>query len=299
MRVDTAALAQSADLADSVSPPQESAGVSQVASSGDKRALCIGIEYGGSQNALPGCHADAMRISQLLMDKYGYAKEQIMILTDRPGGTYPTTKNIIRCMHWLVQDAKPDDSLFFSYSGYGGQVPDLDGDEPDGLDEMHDIMVRPLPKNCRLTALFDCSYSASMLDLPFTYSTEGKLKKSPSYGTGLPKANQHAYRSKYLQPRSLLTSAQNIFHNRPAVRKGKSSEAHCVSWAACKECADGTPSAGAMTSVFIEALTEDAKTLTYKKLLVLIRDKLSAQGYDQKPQLSCSHALDCDTEVKM
>jgi hypothetical protein len=57
-------------------------------------------------------------------------------------------------------------------SGHGAQRKDKDGDEQDGLDEvifpldfrkyghivddeMFDIMVRPLPEGCRLTALYD------------------------------------------------------------------------------------------------------------------------------------------------
>jgi hypothetical protein len=38
-------------------------------------------------------------------------------------------------MHWLVEDARPTDTLFFHFSGHGGQIKDLDGDEADGFDE--------------------------------------------------------------------------------------------------------------------------------------------------------------------
>ena len=38
-------------------------------------------------------------------------------------------------MKWLVQDAKPGDSLLFFFAGHGGQTRDLDGDEEDGQDE--------------------------------------------------------------------------------------------------------------------------------------------------------------------
>jgi len=34
---------------------------------------------------------------------------------------------------------------------------------------MHDIMVKPLPAGCRLTAIFDCCHSGSLLDLPYEY----------------------------------------------------------------------------------------------------------------------------------
>lgn len=63
-------------------------------------------------------------------------------------------------------------SLFFHFSGHGGSVRDLNGDEADGMDEtilpidhdragqiiddeIHDVMVRPLQKGVRLTAIFD------------------------------------------------------------------------------------------------------------------------------------------------
>jgi len=69
---------------------------------------------------------------------------------------------------------------FFHYSGHGGQTKDLNGDEADGYDEviypvdfkraghivddyMHDIMVKPLPHGCRLTAIFDSCHSGSAL----------------------------------------------------------------------------------------------------------------------------------------
>jgi hypothetical protein len=78
--------------------------------------------------------------------------------------------------------------------GHGGQTKDLDGDEPDGYDEviypvdfrakghitddeMHRIMVQPLQSGVRLTAIFDSCHSGTALDLPYIYSTQGILKE--------------------------------------------------------------------------------------------------------------------------
>src|SRR5437764_15397745 len=44
-------------------------------------------------------------------------------------------------------------------------------------DEMHDIMVTPLPPGVRLTAVFDSCHSGTALDLPYIYSTQGKVKE--------------------------------------------------------------------------------------------------------------------------
>ncbi len=46
--------------------------------------------------------------------------------------------NFSVCLYrsWLVKGAKPGDSLFFSFSGHGNQMRDIDGDETDdGMDE--------------------------------------------------------------------------------------------------------------------------------------------------------------------
>ena len=61
----------------------------------------------------------------------------MVILTDdqQDPRSVPTKENIIRAMQWLVSEAQPNDSLFFHYSGHGGQTKDLDGDEADGYDE--------------------------------------------------------------------------------------------------------------------------------------------------------------------
>lgn len=41
----------------------------------------------------------------------------------------PTRQNILEAMRWLVAGAQPNDSLFFHYSGHGGQAKDVSGDE--------------------------------------------------------------------------------------------------------------------------------------------------------------------------
>lgn len=83
---------------------------------------------------------------------------------------------------------------FFSLLGHGGQTEDLDGDEDDGFDEViypvdfqqaghlvddeiHFRVVKPLQAGVRLTAIFDSCHSATVMDLPYVYSTKGVLKE--------------------------------------------------------------------------------------------------------------------------
>jgi len=224
-------------------------------------------------------------------------------------------------MHWLVKDAQPNDSLFFHYSGHGGQTKDLDGDEDDGYDEviypvdynqvghivdddMHFTMVRPLPAGCRLTAIFDSCHSGSALDLPYMYSTEGKIKE-PNL---LAEAGQGLLTSgmSYLKgdTRGAMTGLSGLFktamgsnHKAEEYSKAtRTSSADVVSWSGCKDSqtsadtVEGGLSTGAMSYAFIDALSTNPQQ-TYQQLLNSIRDTLRNK-YSQKPQLSSSHPMD-------
>lgn len=58
-------------------------------------------------------------MSAYLCEHFGYKREDMVILTDDQQNpmSQPTKQNILRAMHWLVKDARPNDSLFFHYSG--------------------------------------------------------------------------------------------------------------------------------------------------------------------------------------
>jgi hypothetical protein len=179
---------------------------------GRRKALLVGINYFGQRGQLRGCINDVKNMSAFLHENFGYQRDDMVILTDDQQNpmSQPTKQNILRAMHWLVKDARPNDSLFFHYSGksellcvtgisltflgHGGQTKDLDGDEEDGYDEviypvdfrqvghivddeMHRIMVTPLQPGVRLTAIFDSCHSGTALDLPYIYSTQGILKE--------------------------------------------------------------------------------------------------------------------------
>jgi len=38
-------------------------------------------------------------------------------------------------------------------------------------------LVKPLPLQCRLTAVFDACHSGTVLDLPYVYSSKGVVKE--------------------------------------------------------------------------------------------------------------------------
>ncbi|PTB77202.1 p20 subunit of caspase [Trichoderma longibrachiatum ATCC 18648] len=288
---------------------------------GRRKALLIGINYFGQRGQLRGCINDVRNMTAYLVEQFGYKREDMVILTDDQQNpmSQPTKQNILRAMHWLVKDARPNDSLFFHYSGHGGQTKDLDGDEPDGYDEviypvdfrqhghitddeMHRIMVSPLQAGVRLTAIFDSCHSGTALDLPYIYSTQGILKEpnlAKEAGQGL-----LGVISSYSQG-DLGGVANNIIgffkkattgedaHNRALATK--TSPADVIMWSGSKDdqtSADATiasQATGAMSWAFVTALRKNPQQ-SYVQLLNSIRDELATK-YTQKPQLSCSHPL--------
>lgn len=297
--------------------------------SGRKKALIVGINYYKTNNELRGCVNDARAVSAFLQDRYGYKQDDMVILTDdqRDPRSHPTKNNILRGMQWLVKDARPNDTLFFHYSGHGGQTEDLDGDEDDGYDEtiypvdfqqaghivddqMHDFMVKPLPPGARLTALFDSCHSGTALDLPFVYGTDGKLKEmniAKEGAQGLMGAvsayTQGDIGTAFKSVGGFLKKATTGRQAEQKSRQLKFSPADVVQISGCKDSQTSADSqnagvnTGAMSYAFISVMTQSPNQ-SYISLLNDMRSTM-AQRYKQLPQLSCSHPLDMNLQFIM
>ncbi|KAK0554767.1 Ca(2+)-dependent cysteine protease [Tilletia horrida] len=266
---------------------------------GKRKALLIGINYVGSRAELRGCHNDVENMKNFIMQRAGYKTDDMVILTDRPGNdmrSIPTRQNITAAMNWLIRGAQPGDALFFHYSGHGGQAKASQGDEADGYnetilpldyeqagqmedDEMHALLVRPLPIGCRLTALFDSCHSGTALDLPFVYATSGQIKEPnvvAGVGKGLLSAGMAYARGdmggliKGLF--GTFNEARNTESAEAFTKANRASGADVVMLSGCKDSqtsADATEAGkatGAMSWAFIKVLTEYPQ-LTYSQLL--------------------------------
>jgi len=212
-------------------------------------------------------------------------------------------------------------SLFFHFSGHGGQTKDLDGDEEDGFDEviypldfetnghivddeMHDIMVKALPPGCRMTAIFDSCHSGSALDLPYIYSTEGKIKEpnlAAEAGQGLLSAVTSYARGDmggvFSSVSGLIKTASGNGQKAGQYAKAtRTSPADVIMWSGCKDSqtsadtSEAGQATGAMSYAFTTSLNQNPQQ-SYMQLLNSIRDILKSK-YSQKPQLSCSHPID-------
>ncbi|KJA17967.1 hypothetical protein HYPSUDRAFT_205816 [Hypholoma sublateritium FD-334 SS-4] len=141
------------------------------------------VEEGG----LKGPHHDVEAMRRVLIEKYGYYPDDIVALVDDDSAAYlqPTRVDILAQMKLLVADARDD-------AGHADQEPTEDLDEEDGKNEvifscdgygimdnvlkLKEELVEPLKSiKCKLTAVFDCCHSASLLDLPHSHCNDKVL----------------------------------------------------------------------------------------------------------------------------
>lgn len=162
-------------------PPLQ-AQTNQVQAAPRKLALIVGIDnYKNPKiQKLSGAVNDTALMSELLIRKYGFRPEDVHILRDAQA----TRKNILESFEkYLIKEAKPGNIVVFHFSGHGGQVKDVDGDETDDhldetivpvdspligdktkdiTDDTMNLLVKAL-KTDNITVIFDSCHSGSGL----------------------------------------------------------------------------------------------------------------------------------------
>ncbi|MCO5554809.1 hypothetical protein L7F22_008344 [Adiantum nelumboides] len=90
---------------------------------GEKWAMLVGCNYHEIDNELQGCN-DVIGMYKMLVDKFGFANDDVMVLVDTNNDfPLPTDANICGTLHLMVQDAQPIDTFFFHFSGHGICIP--------------------------------------------------------------------------------------------------------------------------------------------------------------------------------
>ena len=84
-------------------------------------------DYGGWDGPLAACEFDANDMAAIAKAK---GMKSTVLLTKKG-----TRANVLAGMRSAAKALKAGDLFFLSYSGHGGQVPDVSGDEPDKQDE--------------------------------------------------------------------------------------------------------------------------------------------------------------------
>jgi hypothetical protein len=243
-----------------------------------KKALMIGINYTGTDSQLNGCINDIHNVSSLLISKYAFKPENITKITDETTDK-PTRNVILSSFETFLKSGNEGDLLFFSYSGHGSTTIDFNNNEKTGNDEMiisidskgilddelKSLIQQHLKKNVTLFALFDCCFSGTVLDLKYQYldslenntSTVNK-NETETYGNVI-----------------MISGCTDIQTSADAYLNKKYQ--------------------GAMTWSFLSALSVPSPSLTWRDLLIKMRDQLKSSAFDQLPQLSSGQLMDINT----
>mmetsp|Transcript_31234 Transcript_31234/g.89544 ORF Transcript_31234/g.89544 Transcript_31234/m.89544 type:complete len:492 (+) Transcript_31234:81-1556(+) len=268
---------------------------------GSKKALLVGINYLGSANELGGCINDVRNQMAVLIERFGFAEENIMLLTEDQDDDdkRPTGAKIREGFRWLFDGLSPGDEIFFQYSGHGSQVPDKTGKEKDGKNEcicpvdcmdgpwpeyvivdneIYETFYTGLPDGVKCICIFDCCHSGTMADLQCT--------REITFGD--------ADQSRYMDP------PEDVAADLAALEPGERSVTDRGMTEPSKRlwtfsgCQDNQTSAdanidgvrqGALTWALIKALTDCSWHCSYFELLQAARKNLKGQ-YTQIPALS-------------
>lgn len=162
-------------------PPAPSAPASQ-SEMGRRFALCIGIDaYPNPDHRLSGCVNDARRWTATLRQLGFEAK----LLEDAQA----SRAAIEHELQALIGNSRAGDVIVLQYSGHGTTVPDLNGDEDDGIDEalcpvdfasgalyIDDDIAEALarvPDGVNLTIFMDCCHSGTNSRVAVGLSPQG------------------------------------------------------------------------------------------------------------------------------
>jgi hypothetical protein len=261
-----------------------------------KYALCIGINYKGSSAPLNGCLEDVRRVSELL-SKSGY---QITTLLEEQA----TAINILKAMIEFARKAKAGDTLFFHYSGHGGQVWDTNNEEITGIDStlvpydfmkvgqipddyIYRYLAALVPKGARLFGIMDSCHSGSSFDLRYQILDQSSIKRTDACGN-------------FVYEPSLLNTAMMFRENKqyPKTQAEVYMMSGCHDFQTSADAYINGRYTGALTDCFLKTLQKfDKKKMKWKHLLYNTRGFLKESKFDQIPQLSTGNAPNMEANV--
>jgi len=239
-------------------------------------ALLIGINYFGTNNELYGCINDTSSINSFISN---YNFQKISILTDNKEKK-PTRNNILSEFKNLLSNSQSGDVLLLFYSGHGSYILDKNNNEATGKDqlivpcdlngilddELKSIIQTNLKKDVTLIALFDCCHSGSILDLKYQYMDS--LEKNT--------LTENVDESETVGNVIMISGCSDVQTSSDAKINNKNQ--------------------GAMTWAFLEAFKSE-KNITWRNLLIKMRNLLKQSNFSQLPQLTSGLFFDIDSPV--
>ncbi|MGB8509288.1 MAG: caspase family protein [Pyrinomonadaceae bacterium] len=131
-----------------------------------KYAMLVGVnKYPG--NPLNGCVNDVTSLREMLINNFGFAAENIVMLTDEQA----TRANILSNLDGFGAKLHRDDLFVFAYSGHGTLFPDSYSEEQDETDSLH---FEPDPRNDNKPFFEDGKYDAAICPVDSRETSSGK-----------------------------------------------------------------------------------------------------------------------------
>ena len=263
-----------------------------------KRALLIGInKYQIPGSDLRGCVNDVQDLQTALIDVCGFKKGDITVLTDAAA----SQKAMQAGIKALVKASKKGDVAVLHYSGHGSNVPDDNGDESDGRDEilcpanldwddpLRDDWLRTtldgLGAGVGLTVIMDCCHSGTNTRAILPPDAPVKERYLPSPASLWASETSRGVR------RAVTSELRRS--SRPARRKSDVVNADLPE-ILITGCRDTQTSAdafinnrynGALTFAIVDAIRSSKGRLTYRDLHDQTSRTLKQRKFDQVPQL--------------
>lgn len=262
------------------------------------KALLIGINHYKIPGAdLRGCVNDVNNLKAALLKYFAFQEQNIKVFTDLKA----TKKAMQDGMMKLVKGAKRGDVLLIHYSGHGSNVPDDNGDEADGRDEilcptnldwkdpLTDDWLRiafdKLPAGVNLTVIMDCCHSgtntravpaqdAPIIERFLPCPLDLMAAESGRKLTGEVKGKRAALKKQGKRRKDLVNVDLPEILIAGCRDTQTSADAHI-----------GGSYNGALTYNLVAAITEKTGKLSYGELHTRTVSLLKEGGFDQVPQL--------------
>lgn len=271
------------------------------------RALCIGLNsvdpnhYQGWVGTLIACEADANDMADIANSQHF---QNVNVLLTQSA----TRANVLGNLKTAALASKPGDLFMLSYSGHGAQLPDLDGDEDDGMDETWALFdgeliddelyaaLADFQQGVRILVLSDSCNSGTVTKSAY-YTNRGQAQsRFPSPETFPNLTTEVAYRtmplSIALQTYRANRSLYDPLLNKPKGRKVKSDiQASCLLVSGCQDnqlSQDGTFN-GLFTGTLLRKWNAGKFNGNYRDFHHSI---LSAMPPDQSPNYFWASAAD-------
>ncbi|KAE8723672.1 hypothetical protein F3Y22_tig00012104pilonHSYRG00098 [Hibiscus syriacus] len=278
-----------------------------------KRAVLVGCTYNKTRFSLYGCINDVRKMNDLIVNRLGFRKENVKVLTDEPlpelTSAVPTAADIRDALSEMVETAGAGDVLFFYFSGHGTAIPVYVPGRPYreekaivscDLDLITGIELRrlvdKLTGGATLTMAIDSSYSGGLIAggkeqvgsntmIPFPTSYARLIRKSIDYNA------IRDIRSKASYPFSFPWPTDQETDSSPP-QDGGILLSGCDANETSFDLVGGGEAYGAFTNTVLTVIGKRRDCPANARLVYEAREKLKEDGIgvEQNPCLYCSNA---------